>query len=144
MERLCKDFPFKVMRRTHVSPGKQWDILILDTIGELAHFYALSDVSFVGGSLVPWGGQNLLEPAFYMKPIFFGPHMENFALLAEEFVKSGAARIINNNKDLDEMFLIRDEKSLEKMGSNAKATLNSLKGATDKTIKAIEAMMADS
>ncbi|GAH37193.1 unnamed protein product, partial [marine sediment metagenome] len=59
VERICQDFPFKVMRRTQVSPNKQWDILILDTIGELAHFYALSDVSFVGGSLVPWGGQNL-------------------------------------------------------------------------------------
>ncbi|MQY60420.1 hypothetical protein GH153_01070 [bacterium] len=144
VERICQDFPFKVMRRTQVSPNKQWDILILDTIGELAHFYALSDVSFVGGSLVPWGGQNLLEPAFYKKPIFFGPHMENFAFLAEKFVQAGAARIINKNKDLDEMFLIRDEKSLEKMGRSAKETLNSLQGATEKTIKAIEAMMADS
>ncbi|HEB35408.1 MAG TPA: 3-deoxy-D-manno-octulosonic acid transferase [Candidatus Aminicenantes bacterium] len=144
VERICQDFPFKVMRRTQVSPNKQWDILILDTIGELAHFYALSDVSFVGGSLVPWGGQNLLEPAFYKKPIFFGPHMDNFAFLAEKFVQSGAARIINKNKDLDEMFLIRDEESLKKMGRSAKETLNSLQGATEKTIKAIEAMMADS
>jgi len=144
VERICQDFPFKVMRRTQVSPNKQWDILILDTIGDLAHFYALSDVSFVGGSLVPWGGQNLLEPAFYKKPIFFGPHMENFAFLAEKFVQSGAARIINENKDLVEMFLTRDEKSLEKMGSSAKETLNSLQGATEITIKAIESMMADS
>ncbi len=144
VERICKDFPFKVTRRTQISPNKQWDILILDTIGELAHFYALSDISFVGGSLVPWGGQNLLEPAFYKKPIFFGPHMENFAFLAEKFVKSGAARIINKNKDLDEMFLIRDKKSLERMGKSAKETLNSLQGATEKTIKAIETMMAGS
>jgi 3-deoxy-D-manno-octulosonic-acid transferase len=144
VERICHDFPFKVMRRTQVSPNKQWDILILDTIGDLAHFYALSDISFVGGSLVPWGGQNLLEPAFYKKPIFFGPHMENFAFLAEKFVQSGAARIINENKDLVEMFLTRDEESLEKMGSSAKETLNSLQGATEITIKAIEAMMADS
>jgi 3-deoxy-D-manno-octulosonic-acid transferase len=144
VERICKDFPFKVMRRTQVSPGKHWDILILDTIGELAHFYALSDISFVGGSLVPWGGQNLLEPAFYKKPIFFGPHMDNFAFLAEKFVQAGAARIINKNKDLDEMFLVRDEKFMEKMGKRAKETLNSLQGATEKTLKAIEAMMADS
>jgi 3-deoxy-D-manno-octulosonic-acid transferase len=117
VERICHDFPFKVMRRTQVSPN---------------------------GSLVPWGGQNLLEPAFYKKPIFFGPHMENFAFLAEKFVQSGAARIINENKDLVEMFLTRDEESLEKMGSSAKETLNSLQGATEITIKAIEAMMADS
>jgi len=93
---------------------------------------------------VPWGGQNLLEPAFYKKPIFFGPHMENFVFLAEKFVQSGAARIINKEKDLVEMFLIEDEKSLEEMGNNAKETLNSLQGATEKTINAIEAMMADS
>jgi 3-deoxy-D-manno-octulosonic-acid transferase len=144
VERICKDFPFKVMRRTQVSPNKQWDILILDTMGELAHFYALSDVSFIGGSLVPWGGQNLLEPAFYQKPIFFGPHMDNFAFLAEKFVQSGAARIVNKNKDLDDMFLIRDEKSLKNMGRSARETLNSLQGATEKTLKAIETMMADS
>jgi 3-deoxy-D-manno-octulosonic-acid transferase len=144
VEKICKDFPLKVMRRTQVLPNKQWDILILDTMGELAHFYALSDVSFIGGSLVPWGGQNLLEPAFYQKPIFFGPHMDNFAFLAEKFVESGAARIINKNKDLDEMFLMRDEKSLKNMGRSAKETLNSLQGATEKTLKAIEAMMADS
>jgi 3-deoxy-D-manno-octulosonic-acid transferase len=70
--------------------------------------------------------------------------MENFAFLAEKFVQSGAARIINKDKDLDELFLIRDEKSLERMGNSAKETLNSLQGATEKTIKAIEAMMADS
>jgi 3-deoxy-D-manno-octulosonic-acid transferase len=144
VERMCQNSPFKVMRRTQVSPNEQWDILILDTIGDLAHFYALSDVSFVGGSLVPWGGQNLLEPAFYKKPIFFGPHMENFAFLAEKFIQSGAAQIINEDKDLVEMFLVKDEKSLEKMGSSAKETLNSLQGATETTIKAIEAMMADS
>ncbi len=144
VERICQDFRFKVMRRTLVSPKTQWDVLILDTIGELAQFYALSDVAFVGGSLVPWGGQNLLEPAFCKKPIFFGPHMENFSFLAEKFVKSGAARIINRKEDLVEMFLIQDEKFLEEMGKKAKETLNSLQGATEKTIKAIEALMADS
>jgi len=138
IEKLCESFSFKVVRRTSVSSGMTWDVLILDTIGELTLFYALADVAFIGGSLVPWGGQNLLEPAFYKKPIFFGTHMDNFSYLAKKFVESGAGRIIHNNEDLLEMFLFKNEKTLKQMGNRAKIMLNSLQGATDKTLKVIE------
>ncbi|NIM91768.1 MAG: hypothetical protein GTO17_12575 [Candidatus Aminicenantes bacterium] len=141
VKKLCEDFPFSVQRRTRLSSEDEWEVLILDTIGELAQFYALSDVSFVGGSLVSWGGHNLLEPAFYKRPIFFGPYMRNFAYLAEKFVQSGAARVAHNPEDLVEMFLMKDEKSLSEMGEMAKQTLDSLKGATSKTLEAIETMM---
>jgi len=144
VEKICQDFPFKAIKRTHVSPETQWDILVLDTIGELAQFYALCDAAFIGGSLVPWGGQNLLEPAFYGKPVFFGPHMENFSFLAEKFVQSGGARIVYKEKDLVNMFLIKNDKFFKKMGKRAKEALNSLKGATEKTLKAIESFMAES
>ena len=70
--------------------------------------------------------------------------MQNFAFLAEQFIKSKAARIVHDEKDLVEMFLIQDERLLQEMGKKAKETLNSLQGATDKTIKAIEALMAES
>lgn len=144
VEKICQDFPFKAIKRTHVSPETQWDILVLDTIGELAQFYALCDAAFIGGSLVPWGGQNLLEPAFYGKPVFFGPHMENFSFLAEKFVQSGGARIVYKEKDLVNMFLMKNDKFFKKMGKRAKEALNSLKGATEKTLKAIESFMAES
>lgn len=144
VEKICQEFPFKVFKRTLVSPETQWDILVLDTIGELAQFYALCDAAFVGGSLVPWGGQNLLEPAFYGKPVFFGPFMENFSFLAKKFVQSGGARIVYKEKDLVNMFLIENDKIFKKMGKRAKETLNSLKGATEKTLKAIESFMTDS
>jgi 3-deoxy-D-manno-octulosonic-acid transferase len=141
VERLCDNFPFRFVRRTRILPEKQWDILILDTLGELAQFYALSDVAFVGGSLVPWGGQNLLEPAFYQRPVFFGPHMENFGFLAEKFMQSAAAKVVHKEEDLVEMFLIQDERLLQKMGKRAKETLNSLQGATEETLKVIESLM---
>lgn len=141
VERICQNFPFSVKRRTELSSKKKWEILILDTIGELAQFYALSDVAFVGGSLVPWGGHNILEPAFYAKPVFFGPHMHNFEFLAEKFVQSGGARIIHEEKDLVELFLNVGDKALIEMGKAAKETLGSLQGATERTIEAIEAMM---
>jgi len=139
--RICQKYPVQVQKRTGVIPGKKWDVLILDTLGELASFYSLSDAAFVGGSLVPWGGHNLLEPAYYAKPVFFGPHMDNFAHLAEIFVEAGAARIVRKQKDLEEMFSLQNEKKYREMGRAAKTTLRSLQGATEKTIQAIETLM---
>ena len=144
VERVCQDSSFQTVRRTQVLPNNHWDIMVLDTIGELAQFYALCDLAFIGGSLVPWGGHNLLEPAFYAKPVFFGPHMKNFTHLADTFIQAEAARTVSTERDIIEMFLMQDEKSLNIMGEKAKKTLNSLQGATEKTIKAIESTMGDS
>ena len=138
VERIVKSLSLKSVRRTMNVPGNRWDVLILDTVGELSRFYALCDVAFIGGSLIPWGGQNLLEPAFYGKPVFFGPHMQNFSFLAETFIRSGGARVIHNEQDLIDMFGFKDENKLENMGRMAKKTLSSLRGATEKTLKVIE------
>jgi 3-deoxy-D-manno-octulosonic-acid transferase len=119
-------------------------VLILDTLGELAVFYALSDVAFVGGSLVPKGGQNLLEPAFYGKPVIFGPSMHNFAFLAEEFVRRGAARQVSGLEDLTEVLLFEEEIELQKMGRQSRELLSALQGATLKTLQVIESLMAAS
>ena len=91
-------------------------MLVLDTIGELARVYALSDAAFVGGSLVDWGGHNILEPAYYGKPVFFGPHMQNFARLADSFIRAGGARIVRTDPDLVDMFLLRDSEGSRKNG----------------------------
>jgi 3-deoxy-D-manno-octulosonic-acid transferase len=141
IEKLCRDYGFKAQRKTSFLPHMEWDVLIVDTIGELPKFYALSDVSFVGGSLIPWGGHNLLEPAFYEKPIFFGHHMENFSFLAERFLQEGAAQMVCSDKDLIDMFLGREKKNIEEMGKRAKKILQSFQGATEKTIKVIEKFM---
>jgi len=129
------------MKRTRAAPDKPWQVLILDTIGELARFYALADLAFVGGSLVPHGGQNLLEPAYYGTPICFGPHMENFAELADLFVRSGAARVIMGKEGLEDMFRLTDKTGLEEAGRKARQVLNSIQGATARTIEVIESMM---
>lgn len=139
--KLCRTYGLTSARRSTVEAGSPWVVLILDTMGELAHFYALSDAAFIGGSLIPWGGQNLLEPAFYGKPIFFGPSMENFALLSKKFIESGAARTIHQQSDIVQIFLPHDKEALYRMGLKAKEILESLRGTTAKTIKAIEAGM---
>lgn len=141
VEKICKKYPLEVQKRKAILPGAGWDVLILDTLGELAKFYALSDVAFVGGSLVSWGGHNLLEPAFYAKPVFFGPHMDNFAHLAEIFVEAGAARVVKTRADLTRMFSFPDEREYEEMGKKAWSTLQALQGATEKTLQAIDAML---
>lgn len=129
-------------RRTRPEAGPAWEVLILDTMGELAHFYALADAAFIGGSLVAWGGQNLLEPAFYGKPVFFGPHMDNFVALAEAFVRDGAARVVRTPEDLAAMFALADDEDLAELGRRARRTLESLSGATEKTLAAIETILS--
>jgi 3-deoxy-D-manno-octulosonic-acid transferase len=141
---LEKDFSDELLvlrRRTKLVPGQAWDVLFLDTIGELARFYALSDAAFIGGSLIPWGGQNLLEPAFYGKPVFFGPYMKNFADLADAFVRAGGARIVQTPEEIAEIFLFRDPDEMARMGRKALATLISLQGATGKTMTALGSFM---
>ncbi len=75
-------------------------ILLLDTVGELAGVFEAADLVFVGGSLVPTGGHNILEPAYWSKVITFGPHMENFRDIAKLFLDAGAAIQVRNPQEL--------------------------------------------
>ncbi len=141
VEKICQSLNLNVARKTTYSQRKEWEVFILDTLGELTKFYALADIAFIGGSLIPWGGHNLLEPAFYKKPVFFGPHMDNFSFLAKKFLEAGAARVVHRKEELLDMFLLQDQKFLENMGEKAKRTLISLQGATERTLRAIEALI---
>ncbi|MBI5408898.1 MAG: 3-deoxy-D-manno-octulosonic acid transferase [Nitrospirae bacterium] len=114
------------------------DIILLDTIGELSRVFSKADVAFVGGSLVPVGGHNILEPAYWARPIIFGPHMENFPF-AEDFLNSSAAvqvgdanEIITTVKDL-----LKDNDKAARMGQNAKAILENNSGAVKKAIELV-------
>lgn len=80
-------------RRTQASDSPH-DLMILDTIGELAGCYAMADVVFIGGSLVPVGGHNPIEPASFGIPVLFGPHMEDFSEISEELLNKGGALVV--------------------------------------------------
>lgn len=88
---------------SEVKPN--WDVLIVDEVGVLFELYSLAAGAFVGGSLVPKGGQNVLEPACFGVPIAFGPHMEDFSLPAVELERLGVARVIRGEKDLAQAWL---------------------------------------
>ena len=99
VERLARDAGFVTARRSElpIDAEPRADVVVLDSIGELAQLYQVATVVFVGGSLADHGGHNILEPAVFGKPVVFGPHMQNFKEIAEAFVEkrrrdSGAVR----------------------------------------------------
>ena len=114
-------------------------VILLDSIGELASLYRLADGAFVGGSLVPSGGHNILEPAAFGKIPVFGPSMENFAEIASRFVAADAAIQVESPEDAGVAWieLLRDPERRNKMGENAKHLVDSSRGATDRALAEI-------
>jgi 3-deoxy-D-manno-octulosonic-acid transferase len=110
-------------------------ILLLDTVGELAGVFELADLVFIGGSLVPTGGHNLLEPAYWSKVIAFGPHMENFRDIAKLFLAAGAAIQIRTPEELAHAaWLLENTEARERMGASARQVLEQNSGATARTL----------
>lgn len=114
------------------------DIILLDTMGELSRVYAHVSVAFIGGSLVPHGGQNLLEPAYWSKPVIFGPHMENFPI-AREFLEKGAALEVKDAGDIAEKVtgILNSGETAAAMGRNAKAIVDKNTGAVKKAVELV-------
>lgn len=110
--------------------------LLLDTMGELASLFALDSVVFVGGSLVTWGGHNVLEPAIFGRAIVTGPHMQNFAAMFAEFRDGRALRVVANAEELASAVteLLRDPGDL---GQRARRIAEANRGATRRAVEAI-------
>jgi 3-deoxy-D-manno-octulosonic-acid transferase len=114
------------------------DIILLDTIGELSRVFSRASVAFIGGSLISRGGHNVMEPAYWSKPIIFGPHMNNFPI-AGEFLKRSAAVEVRDSKDIAEtvLTLLRDNKKAAELGRNARSIVDKNTGAVKKAIELI-------
>jgi 3-deoxy-D-manno-octulosonic-acid transferase len=115
--------------------GAAPDCLLLDSTGELQHWYAVATIVFVGKSLTARGGQNPVEPIFAGKPVLFGPHMENFSALAQTLVANGAAVQVRDPNSLHEKiaWLLRDRTAALSLVANAQAVLAAHGGATART-----------
>jgi 3-deoxy-D-manno-octulosonic-acid transferase len=102
VERLLQSSGLQFEKKSEFNGAShsRQDIFFLDTLGELQGFYAIGDIAFVGGSLVDAGGHNLLEPARVRRPILFGPHMANFAALADEMKQKGGGIEVRTVADL--------------------------------------------
>ena len=112
------------------------EILLLDSLGELLDFYAAGDVAFVGGSLVPIGGHNLLEPAALGLPILTGPNTSNSADVARLLIERGAAEVVKNPQELADRVaaLLADPAARARMGAQGRAVVDANKGALQKLL----------
>jgi 3-deoxy-D-manno-octulosonic-acid transferase len=119
------------------------DVILLDSIGELAGLYSLADAVFVGGSLAPAGGHNILEPAWFGRPPIFGPSMENFREMAGQFLGAHAAIQVSSGEQLGKVWiqLIEDEPLRERMGKAARELSERNRGATARALDRIAAFL---
>jgi 3-deoxy-D-manno-octulosonic-acid transferase len=118
-------------------------VLLLDSIGELASVYALADLAFVGGSLVPKGGHNILEPAQHGVPILAGPHTENFRGIVKVFQANNAVRVVEPVELSWALAgLASNEAERKVLGRLAAETVQAHTGATDRTLAALQQLMA--
>jgi 3-deoxy-D-manno-octulosonic-acid transferase len=113
-------------------------VLLLDTIGELASLYEFCDVAFVGGSLVPKGGHNVLEAAQSGSTILVGPHTENFRDIIGIFRQSDALRVVTAESLEKVIFeLLENDAEREQLGQRALQVMQTQQGATERTVVAL-------
>ena len=142
---IARDLGLPCRTRTH---GCYLDgpLLILDTIGELAGCYPLAEIVFIGGSLVPEGGHNPLEPAACGVPVLFGPHMEDFIEIATELVASAGALYVDNAGKLHHELkkILADEHLRQTMGTAARDCVTANRGVVDKHLAILSSLLVQS
>jgi 3-deoxy-D-manno-octulosonic-acid transferase len=134
-----------VIRRSEVA-GHQASgprVIILDTRGELAAVYRHGVVAFVGGTLVPVGGHNVLEPAVWGRPVLFGPYTDHCAELAEFLLQGGGALQVGSGSDVAMQVarLLKDRPALDAMGAAARRVVLENRGAVQQTLDALAPLL---
>ena len=142
---LARQSGFRTVLRSELAIDEEVkaDVVVLDTIGELAQVYQAATVVFVGGSLVPIGGHNILEPAVYGKPIVFGPHMQNFAEIAEAFLAGYAAVQVQSGRELEDALieLLAEPEARVRLGDRARALVEANRGARERSLAAVAELL---
>jgi 3-deoxy-D-manno-octulosonic-acid transferase len=126
-----------------IKPVRAGAIVLLDTIGELASVYSLASVAFVGGSLVPAGGHNPLEPAQFRVPIVMGSSFENFRAITEDLLAHQAVRIAAQEDFAVTLIeLLQNSDAASAMGERAKQVFDQQAGATERCVAALRELLA--
>lgn len=141
----CRNFGFATRTRSEdgaAAPDSQ--CFVVDTLGELLRYYAAADVAFVGGSLVPIGGHNMLEPAALSVPVIVGPNTFNFAEIAASVIDAGAAQCIAEGDALGAVVtrLLADGGTRTRMGAAARAVFEREQGAVARTMTIVQHVLA--
>ena len=135
MANLCHEKKLNTIRRSaKQAVTSEIDVFLGDTMGEMMLFYAASDIVFVGGSLEPIGGHNLLEPASLGLPIITGHHLFNFIEISDKLMDAKGLLIIDNQQDLENnlLTLIQNPEQRQTMGGKAVVVVEDNKGALDR------------
>ena len=148
VEGLIRDAGLPCVRRTALqadpaaATAVAEPVILLDTVGELARVYALATAVFVGGSLHPHGGHNILEPSGLSKPVLFGPHTENFRDITDELLAGDAARCVRSPAELEAALgrLLADPAAAAALGRRARQVVDRNRGATRRTLEALEGL----
>lgn len=141
---LCQSQGLTVTRRsTNEAPGTTTDIFLGDTMGELKLMFAASDCAYVGGSLVPTGGHNFIEPAILGVPCLSGPHLHNFVQLSELLKTDNALLIANNPNELATQLtqLINNPAERQAMGERGRQVVLQNKGALERHLQTVDLLL---
>ena len=126
------------------EPVAEGTILLLDTIGDLASVYGVATVAFVGGSLVPKGGHNPLEPAQFGVPVVMGPSVENFREIVKTMQEAGAIRIVAADELAETLIgLLQGKDDAQALGQRARAVFEAQAGATARTAQALVSLLEE-
>jgi 3-deoxy-D-manno-octulosonic-acid transferase len=145
VERILRKESLSWLRKTSLSLGagrsdqERPDVILLDTMGELMGLYSLGTLVFVGGSLVPVGGHNPLEPLFFRKCVLFGPYMFNFLEISNRLIENGGAIQVSGKEDLFSQMkrLLFDEDARKEVGEKGYQFLQKHQGATERMFEEI-------
>jgi len=148
IEKLVNNFPglkaYRISLISRLNAGSKDStrrpVFILDTIGQLMNFYIISDLVFVGGSLVQTGGHNILEPASLGKPVLFGKYMFNFREIAEVFIKNNAGLMVKDSGELEESLkdLLADKNRILQLGRAGREIILKNQGAAARNAEALK------
>ncbi len=124
------------------KPLSSGEILIGDSLGEMLKFYACADVVFVGGSLVPIGGHNILEATLLKKPVLFGPYMQNFKTISKLLIEAGGGCQVHAGELAEKLvFLLNNSGQRREMGEKGYNLFDEHSGATDRTVDEVRKIM---
>lgn len=143
VEGLIRQARFTSVRLSQDPLVPRWDIGVVDTFGQLPCYYGMATIVFIGGSLIPHGGQNPLEAASLGKPIVFGPSMHNFADISHQLLAHHAARRIERAEELASLFqeLLEQPAQTQEMGLRAQELTERLQGASQRTLEALQPLL---
>jgi len=144
---LIQSFGYHVRRRSeHHSPSDHWSadtVILVDTVGELRHWWGISRIAFVGGSFVDRGGQNMLEPAGYGSAVCFGPNTQNFHDISRRLLKAEGAVQLQTPDQLTGFVAkcLDDPPAADRLGLQARGVVAAHRGATEKTIRHLSRLL---